>query len=34
VLGAGERSITVETRDGALDIPYGAIVRANLIDEG
>jgi hypothetical protein len=32
---AGERQITVELENGeAVDIPYDAIVRANLIDEG
>lgn len=34
VLAAGERSLTIETPDGALDIPYAALVRGNLIDEG
>ena len=34
VLAAGERSLTIETREGALDIPYAALVRGNLIDEG
>jgi ribosome maturation factor RimP len=34
VLAAGDEDVTIETRDGALDIPYGQIVRGNLIDEG
>jgi ribosome maturation factor RimP len=34
LLASGERTITVETREGALEIPYEAIVRGNLIDEG
>ena len=34
VVGAGERTVTIETGAGALDIPYEAIVRGNLIDEG
>jgi ribosome maturation factor RimP len=34
VVGAGERAVTIETGTGALDIPYDAIVRGNLIDEG
>jgi ribosome maturation factor RimP len=34
VVGAGERTVTIETGTGALDIPYDAIVRGNLIDEG
>ena len=33
VVGAGERAVTIETGSGALDIPYDAIVRGNLIDE-
>jgi ribosome maturation factor RimP len=33
VVGAGERAVTIETGTGALDIPYDAIVRGNLIDE-
>jgi ribosome maturation factor RimP len=34
VVGAGERTVTIETGAGSLDIPYEAIVRGNLIDEG
>ena len=35
VLSAGEQSVTVAAADGAeTDIPYAAIVRANLIYEG
>ena len=34
VAAAGERSVRLETESGALDIPYDAIVRGNLIDEG
>jgi ribosome maturation factor RimP len=31
--GAGERSVTVTVDGSAMDIPYDAIVRGNLIDE-
>jgi ribosome maturation factor RimP len=31
---AGERAIALEAGDGEVRIPYEAIVRANLIDEG
>ncbi len=31
---AGERAVTVQTSDEAVHIPYEAIVRGNLIDEG
>ncbi len=34
VVAADDTSVTVETRDGALTIPYDEIVRGNLIDEG
>jgi ribosome maturation factor RimP len=34
VLAAGERSVRIENGSGPADIPYDAIVRANLIDEG
>jgi ribosome maturation factor RimP len=35
VLSAGEQGVTVAVSDGAeTEIPYGEIVRANLIDEG
>jgi ribosome maturation factor RimP len=34
LVAAGERAITVATGAGPLDIPYEAIVRGNLIDEG
>ncbi len=34
VVGAGERSFRIEAADEALEIPYEAIVRGNLIDEG
>ena len=35
VLSAGEQTVTVAAADGAeTEIPYTAIVRANLIDEG
>ncbi len=34
VLSAGERSFQIENGTGPADIPYDAIVRANLIDEG
>jgi ribosome maturation factor RimP len=31
---AGERTLTVSYSGGAIEIPYGVIVRGNLIDEG
>lgn len=34
VVGAGERSFRIGAADEALEIPYEAIVRGNLIDEG
>lgn len=34
LVGAGERTVKVATGGGAVDIPYEAIVRGNLIDEG
>jgi ribosome maturation factor RimP len=34
VLSADERSVRIENGAGQADIPYGEIVRANLIDEG
>jgi ribosome maturation factor RimP len=34
VLDAGDRSVTVRTQTESVDIPYDAIVRGNLIDEG
>jgi ribosome maturation factor RimP len=34
VISAGERSFAIENGSGPADIPYDAIVRANLIDEG
>jgi ribosome maturation factor RimP len=33
VLAAGDRSVTVKTDTGSIDIPYDAIVRGNLIEE-
>jgi ribosome maturation factor RimP len=33
VVAAGERAVTVQTGAEALDIPYDAIVRGNLIEE-
>ncbi len=33
VVAAGERMVTVRTSDDAVDVPYEAIVRGNLIDE-
>jgi ribosome maturation factor RimP len=33
VASAGERSLTLTTGTGSIDIPYEAIVRGNLIDE-
>jgi ribosome maturation factor RimP len=34
VVDAGDRTVTVRTQTEAVDIPYEAIVRGNLIDEG
>ena len=34
LLSAGERAVTVRTTDDDYDIPYDAIARGNLIDEG
>jgi ribosome maturation factor RimP len=34
LVAAGERALTIETGVGTIDIPYDAIVRGNLIDEG
>ena len=34
VVAASERSIRIADGDAELDIPYDAIVRGNLIDEG
>jgi ribosome maturation factor RimP len=34
VLAAGEKSVQIQNDDQPYDIPYDAIVRANLIDEG
>jgi ribosome maturation factor RimP len=34
VVAADDAGVTVETKDGTLTIPYDAIVRGNLIDEG
>jgi ribosome maturation factor RimP len=34
VAAAGERSLTLTTGTGSIDIPYDAIVRGNLVDEG
>ena len=34
VVDAGERAVTVRTQNESVDIPYEAIVRGNLIDEG
>jgi ribosome maturation factor RimP len=33
VEAAGERSVTVRTDGGSVDVPYDAIVRGNLIEE-
>ena len=33
IASAGERSLTLTTDAGSIDIPYEAIVRGNLIDE-
>jgi ribosome maturation factor RimP len=32
VVAAGERTVTLKTEDGSLDIPYDSIVRGNLIE--
>ena len=34
VVDAGERAVTVKTQTESVDIPYDAIVRGNLIEEG
>ena len=34
IKGAGERAVTVGVEGNDVDIPYDAIVRGNLIDEG
>lgn len=34
LLASGDSGVTVDTGKGTLDIPYDAIVRGNLIDEG
>jgi ribosome maturation factor RimP len=34
LVSAGDRTVTIATGNGALDIPYEEIVRGNLIDEG
>jgi ribosome maturation factor RimP len=34
LVAAGERALTIETGVRAIEIPYEAIVRGNLIDEG
>jgi ribosome maturation factor RimP len=34
VLDAGERTVTVRAGDDDIEVPYEAIVRGNLIDEG
>ena len=34
VVDAGEQAVTVRTQNESVDIPYEAIVRGNLIDEG
>jgi len=34
VVEASERAVTVRAGEEAIEIPYGAIVRGNLIDEG
>jgi ribosome maturation factor RimP len=34
VIAANDRNLRIRTGDEALDIPYDAIVRGNLIDEG
>jgi ribosome maturation factor RimP len=34
LLSAGARTVSVAAGDDAVDIPYGEIVRGNLIDEG
>jgi ribosome maturation factor RimP len=34
VVAAGQQAVTVRTVDKSIDIPYEAIVRGNLIDEG
>jgi len=34
VVGAGERTVTVQTASESIEVPYDEIVRGNLIDEG
>ena len=34
VVAAGERSFRLQTEGDEVDIPYDAVVRGNLIDEG
>jgi ribosome maturation factor RimP len=34
VVAAGERSVRLQTEGDEVDIPYDAVVRGNLIDEG
>ncbi len=34
VVAAGERAVTVRSGDDDIEVPYDAIVRGNLIDEG
>jgi len=34
VVSAGERAVTVRAGDDDIEVPYDAIVRGNLIDEG
>jgi ribosome maturation factor RimP len=34
VVEAGDRAVTVHTGNDKVDVPYDAIVRGNLIDEG
>jgi ribosome maturation factor RimP len=33
VVAAGERTVTVQTDDESIDVPYDSIVRGNLIEE-
>jgi ribosome maturation factor RimP len=34
VVAAGDGEVTLETGEGRVDVPYGEIVRGNLIEEG
>jgi ribosome maturation factor RimP len=34
VVAAGEGEVTLETGEGRIEVPYGEIVRGNLIEEG